>query len=92
MSPPVDKYLTPRICFVLPSLVTAGAELQTIEQINELVERRIEVSLVILSTTIEESLIGTLSLPPETHPAHKQPARGPSRRSVANATRFRQSC
>ena len=65
MSPPAIKRSTPRICFVLPSLVTAGAELQTVEQINELVERGAEVSLVILSTTIEEPLIDALSLPPE---------------------------
>ena len=57
--------LPPKICFVLPSLVTAGAELQAIEQINELVKRGIEVSLVILSTTVEEPLIDELSLPSE---------------------------
>ena len=57
--------LPPKICFVLPSLVTAGAELQAIEQINELVKRGVEVSLVILSTTVEEPLIDELSLPSE---------------------------
>ena len=57
--------LPPKICFVLPSLVTAGAELQATEQINELVKRGVEVSLVILSTTVEEPLIDELSLPSE---------------------------
>ena len=65
MSQPVAEQPTPRICFVLPSLVTAGAELQTIEQINELVKRGVEVSLVILSKKIEEPLINATSLPPE---------------------------
>ena len=65
MSQPAIKHSTPKICFVLPSLVTAGAELQTVEQINELAKRGAEVSLVILSTTIEEPLIDALSLPPE---------------------------
>ena len=44
---------------------TAGAELQTIEQINELVARDVEVSLVILATKVEEPLIDSLALPPE---------------------------
>ena len=65
MSQSTDKLATPRICFVLPSLVTAGAELQAIEQINELIKRGVEVCLVILSTTIEEPLIDKLSLPSE---------------------------
>ena len=39
--------------------------MQTVEQINELVKRGLEVSLVILSTTIEEPLIEALSLPPD---------------------------
>ena len=55
----------PKICFILPSLVTAGAELQAIEQINEMVKRGAEVSLVILSTTVEEPLVDELALPPE---------------------------
>ena len=65
MSQSAIKRTAPRICFVLPSLVTAGAELQTIEQINELVKRGIEASLVILSTTIEEPLIDALALSPD---------------------------
>ena len=65
MSQPTDKLTTPKICFVLPSLVTAGAELQAIEQINELAKRGVEVCLVILSTTVEEPLIDKLSLPSE---------------------------
>ena len=65
MSQSTDKLATPRICFALPSLVTAGAELQAVEQINELVKRGVEVCLVILSSTVEEPLIEKLSLPSE---------------------------
>jgi len=64
MSQTTKTFATPRICFVLPSLETAGAELQTIEQVNEFAKRGVEVSLVILSTKIEEPLIAELNLPP----------------------------
>ena len=40
---------TPRITYILPTLVTGGAEVQSITQLNEFARRNVDVQLIILS-------------------------------------------